>query len=47
MANFMQQMSSPNYREDIEAKMEALKEDPEMAPIMKEIEEGGPSAMMK
>jgi hypothetical protein len=31
----------------MKAKMDALKEDPEMAEIMKEIETGGPSAMMK
>ena len=28
-------------------KMDTLKEDPEMGPILKDIEQGGPQAMMK
>ena len=47
MASMMQQMQDPATTEKMKAKMEALKEDPEMAEIMKEIETGGPSAMMK
>merc|ERR1719326_493764 len=42
-----QMMQDPATTEKMKAKMEALKEDPEMAEIMKEIEAGGPSAMMK
>ena len=47
MASMMASMQDPATTEKMKAKMEALKEDPEMAEIMKEIETGGPSAMMK
>ena len=47
MANFMQSMNNPSYRTNIEEKLEELKKDPELADIMKEIEEGGPAAMTK
>lgn len=47
MANFMQSMNSPSYRHNIEEKLADLKKDPELADIMKEIEEGGPAAMTK
>lgn len=47
MANFMQGMNNPSYRHDIEEKLADLKKDPELAAIMKEIEEGGPAAMTK
>ena len=47
MANFMQSMNNPNYRANIEHKLADLKEDPELASIMKEIEEGGTAAMTK
>lgn len=47
MASFMQSMNNPSYRTNIEEKLEELKKDPELADIMKEIEEGGPAAMTK
>ena len=47
MANFMNSMNNPNYRAGIEEKLQDLKQDPELAAIMKEIEEGGPAAMTK
>ena len=47
MANFMQSMNNPSYRDDINQKLQDLKKDPELADIMKEIEEGGPAAMQK
>ena len=47
MASMMANMSGSNQRENMEEKMRALKDDPELAPIMQELEEGGPSAMMK
>ena len=47
MANFMQSMNNPSYRDNINQKLEDLKKDPELADIMKEIEEGGPAAMQK
>lgn len=40
-------MAAPNYREDLEKKMAGLKDDPELAPILEEIEKGGPATMMK
>ena len=40
-------MNNPSYRHDIEEKLADLKKDPELAAIMKEIEEGGPAAMTK
>ncbi|KAK9816616.1 hypothetical protein WJX72_002810 [[Myrmecia] bisecta] len=47
MAQMLSQMRNPAHRDNIEERLAALKEDPELAPIMKEIEEGGPAAMMK
>lgn len=47
MAAMVQNMHSQNYRENITSKMEDLKKDPEVAPILEEIEKGGPAAMMK
>ncbi|KAK9835220.1 hypothetical protein WJX81_006603 [Elliptochloris bilobata] len=47
MAAMMKSMHDPNYRENLEDKLKELKQDPELAPIMQEIEQGGPAAMMK
>ena len=47
MASFMQSMNNPSYRTNIEEKLAELKRDPELAEIMKEIEEGGPAVMTK
>ncbi len=43
----MQGMANPDFKANIGAKMESLKEDPELGPIIKDIEENGPPAMMK
>lgn len=43
----MSGMQDPSYREAIEGKLRNLKNDPELEKIMKEIETGGPAAMMK
>merc|ERR1719183_3308443 len=43
----MQQMQNPDHQRQVKERMDKLKEDPEMGPIMKEIESGGPQAMMK
>lgn len=40
-------MHNPNYRENVSSKVDELKKDPEVAPILEEIEKGGPAAMMK
>jgi hypothetical protein len=47
MANAMSALQDPNTRSAIEERMKAVEEDPELAPIMKELQEGGPGAMMK
>ena len=47
MASMMTSMQNPSYRENVEEKLTHLKADPELAPIMEEIEKGGPAAMMK
>ena len=47
MASMMQTMHDPTYRARLEAKMGALKEDPELADVMQQLEAGGPAAMMK
>lgn len=43
----MQGMADPSFKQNITARMEALKEDEELGPIIKDIEENGPPAMMK
>lgn len=45
MVNNMQ--SNPDMKEQMEAKMRELKMDPELAPILEDLETGGPAAMMK
>lgn len=47
MMQMMQGMQDPQYRENIETKLQALKSDPELAAVMADIEQGGPAAMMK
>ena len=43
----MASMQSPDAASSIESRLASLKEDPELAPVLKEIESGGPTAMMK
>lgn len=43
----MQAMMDPTKREAMQAKFEELKKDPEVAPILEELESGNPQAMMK
>lgn len=47
MASLMASMQSPDAASSIESRLASLKEDPELAPVLKEIETGGPTAMMK
>ena len=47
MASLMASMQSPDAASSIESRLASLKEDPELAPVLKEIESGGPTAMMK
>lgn len=43
----MKAMMDPAQKDAMQAKFEELKEDPELAPIMRELESGNPEAMMK
>ncbi len=47
MASMMSAFNDPTNRVAMEEKLKALQSDPELAPIMKEIEETGPAALMK
>ena len=47
MMQMMQGMQDPAYRENIEGRLQELKQDPQLSGIMAEIETGGPAAMMK
>jgi hypothetical protein len=47
VSGMLSQMNNPAYTSMIQSKMSELKNDPELASIMKEIETGGPQAMMK
>jgi hypothetical protein len=47
MANMMKSMQDPSYKAEIETKMRGLKEDPELGPILAEMEGAGPMGMMK
>lgn len=47
MMQMMQGMQDPAYRQNVESRLQELKQDPELAGIMSEIESGGPAAMMK
>ena len=47
MMQMMQGMQDPQFRENIESKLQQLKTDPELASVMADIEQGGPAAMMK
>jgi len=47
MKQVMTSMSDPTARQEMEEKMKSLREDPELADVMKEMEAGGPQAMMK
>ncbi len=47
MMQMMHGMQDPQFRENIESKLQLLKSDPELASVMSDIESGGPAAMMK
>lgn len=47
MASAMNAFQNPSTRAAMEERMKVIKEDPELAPILKEIEEAGPGALMK
>ncbi|KAG2636147.1 hypothetical protein PVAP13_2NG427400 [Panicum virgatum] len=47
MSSMLENLSSPAHKEEFEERMARIKEDPSLKPILDEIENGGPSAMMK
>jgi hypothetical protein len=47
MQRMMQTMQDPDYKTKVEGAMAKLKDDPEMGPIIEELQSGGPAAMMK
>ena len=47
MSPFLEAFSNPETAEHLTERMARMKEDPELKPILDEIDAGGPSAMMK
>ena len=47
MQEMMSAMNQPNFQEIMAERMHALRDDPEIAQIVKDVETRGPSAMMK
>jgi hypothetical protein len=47
MANMMKAMQDPDYKSKVEDALKGLKGDPELQPILEELEKEGPAAMMK
>jgi hypothetical protein len=47
MATMLGGLTSPANKEQLEARVARMKEDPSLKPILDEIEAGGPAAMMK
>ena len=47
LASMVNMQNNPAMREQMEGKMRELKMDPTIAPIIEDLESGGPAAMMK
>ncbi|CAL4928436.1 unnamed protein product [Urochloa decumbens] len=47
MASMLGGLTNPAHKEQLEARIARMKEDPALKPILEEIETGGPAAMMK
>lgn len=47
MASMMKAMQDPEYKTKVEDALKGLKDDPELKPILEELESQGPAAMMK
>ncbi|KAG6651456.1 ankyrin repeat domain-containing protein 2B [Carya illinoinensis] len=47
MSNVLESFSNPTNKDQLEERMVRIKEDPSLKPILEEIENGGPAAMMR
>lgn len=47
MSNMLENLSNPTHKDQLEERMSRIKEDPALKPILEEIENGGPAAMMR
>lgn len=47
MAQMMQSMQDPSYKTKVEEALKSLKDDPQLKPMLEELETAGPMAMMK
>jgi hypothetical protein len=47
MAGMAQSMQDPAYKGKVDAALAGLKDDPELKPMLEELEASGPMAMMK
>ena len=47
MSSMLETFTNPAQKEQLEERMARIKEDPSLKPILDEIENGGPAAMMK
>ncbi|KAK4405048.1 Ankyrin repeat domain-containing protein 2B [Sesamum angolense] len=47
MSGMLENLTNPTNKEQLEERMSRIKEDPSLKPILEEIENGGPAAMMR
>ncbi|GAB4849843.1 Ankyrin repeat domain-containing protein 2B [Ancistrocladus abbreviatus] len=47
MSSMLENLANPAQKEELEARMARIKDDPSLKPILEEIETGGPAAMMR
>ena len=47
MSHVLESFTNPSNKDQLEERMARIKEDPSLKPILEEIENGGPAAMMR